>query len=215
MKFQQLAGFGLASLGTWSKAVAAVPAERLEERQASSSTAAASSTTSRVPDGQCTNSPSTRSCWKNGYSIATDFDKKFPTTGNTITYDWTITNTTCNPDGAGSRICLLVNGQYPGPMLHATWGDNVVVTVRNQMQDNATGVHWHGVRQWHSTGYDGVGGVTECPIAPGDSKTYYFQVTQFGSSWYHSHYSSQYGDGIVGPIVFDGPASVSPSDCYD
>ena len=49
------------------------------------------------------------------------------------------------------------------------------------------------------------------PIAPGDSKTYTFRCTQFGVSWYHSHHSAQYGDGIIGSIVINGPAS----DNYD
>ncbi|KEF60638.1 uncharacterized protein A1O9_02199 [Exophiala aquamarina CBS 119918] len=77
------------------------------------------------------------------------------------------------------------------------------------MQDNGTSVHWHGVRQWHSADQDGTNGITECPIAPGDTRTYKFQVTQYGSSLYHSHFSAQYGDGIVGPIVFEGPASAN------
>lgn len=49
----------------------------LVERQASTST--------KVPDGACTNSPSTRNCWNNGYSVSTDFDKKFPPSGKTVT----------------------------------------------------------------------------------------------------------------------------------
>jgi len=108
-------------------------------------------------------------------------------------------------------MCFLVNGQFPGPLLRATWGDTVIVNVHNAMKDNGTGIHWHGVRQYHSCGSDGVGGLTECPIAPGNSKQYKFQVTQYGTGWYHSHYSSQYGEGVLGPIIFDGPASVSYS----
>lgn len=50
-------------------------------------------------------------------------------------------------------------------------------------------------------------GLTECPLAPGQSKTYTFQATQFGTTWYHSHFSAQYGDGAVGSIVINGPAS--------
>lgn len=129
--------------------------------------------------------------------------------GKTVTYDLTITNSTCNPDGHGERLCLLINGQYPGPTIRASWGDQLVINVHNQMQDNGTSVHWHGVRQYHSTGSDGVNGLTECPLAPGDSKTYSFQVTQFGSSWYHSHHSSQYGDGVIGTMIFDGPATAN------
>ncbi|KAF2860097.1 multicopper oxidase [Piedraia hortae CBS 480.64] len=150
-----------------------------------------------------------QACWTAGYSIATDFDKKFPVTGNTVTYDLTLTNSTCNPDGNGNQPCLLINNQYPGPLIRATWGDRLVVTVHNKMQNNGTGIHWHGVRQYHSVASDGVGGITECPIAPGDSKTYDFTVTQFGTSWYHSHFTVQYGAGIVGPIIFDGPATAN------
>lgn len=56
---------------------------------------------------------------------------------------------------------------------------------------------------------DGVSGITECPIPPkGGSKTYTFLATQYGTSWYHSHYSSQYANGIVGSILIHGPAAL-------
>ena len=54
---------------------------------------------------------------------------------------------------------------------------------------------------------DGVNGITQCPIAPGDYFVYKFKVTQYGSSWYHSHYSVQYADGAVGPLTLHGPTS--------
>lgn len=47
----------------------------------------------------------------------------------------------------------------------------------------------------------------ECPIAPGDSLTYKFQATQHGSAWYHSHHTTQYGDGLLGPLIINGPAT--------
>jgi FtsP/CotA-like multicopper oxidase with cupredoxin domain len=68
-------------------------------------------------------------------------------------------------------------------------------------------MHWHGIRQMNSGNMDGTNGVTECPIPPGGSRTYTFLLTQFGSSWYHSHHSAQYGDGVLGPIVIAGPAT--------
>ena len=201
MRLHQIAGICLVAF-TSASLGAAVPAE-VERR--------ATSTTSRVADAACTNGPLTRSCWKNGYSIATDFDLKFPTTGNTVTYNLEVVNGTCNPDGhdygSTPRVCLTFGGQIPGPIIRATWGDNLVINVKNSMKDNGTSIHWHGVRQYHSTGDDGVNGLTECPIAPGDTKTYRFQVTQFGTSWFHAHYASQYGDGVVGTMIFDGPAS--------
>lgn len=56
---------------------------------------------------------------------------------------------------------------------------------------------------------DGVNGVTQCPIAPGDSFSYTWRAMQYGSSWYHSHYSVQYADGAVGPIVSLGSFAAS------
>lgn len=176
---------------------------------ASITSSASSSTSSsiKVADASCTNGPLTRACWGNGYSISTDFDEKWPTTGNTVTYNFELTNTTCNPDGNGERVCLLINGQMPGPTVYANWGDTVQITVKNSLPSNGTGIHWHGVRQLNTNTQDGTNGITECPLAPGDTKTYTFQATQYGTSWYHSHFSSQYGDGVVGGLVFEGPAT--------
>lgn len=159
-------------------------------------------------NASCTNSPTSRNCWTSGYDIDTDFDTDWPTTGNTVSYDLTITNTTLAPDGYERQV-FAINGQYPGPTIYADWGDMISVTVTNDMQDNGTTIHWHGVRQYHSNSQDGVPGVTECPIAPGQTKTYTFQATQYGTSWYHSHFSCQYGDGVLGPIVINGPATAN------
>ncbi len=73
----------------------------------------------------------------------------------------------------------------------------------------STGIHWHGVRQLNNNVHDGAPGVTECPIAPGSSKTYKFRVSQYGTSWYHTHFSAEYAYGVTGSIVFNGPASAN------
>jgi FtsP/CotA-like multicopper oxidase with cupredoxin domain len=160
-----------------------------------------------VADAACTNGANSRACWSDGFSIKTDFDQKHPVTGVTVPFNLEITNTTCSPDGNGKQQCYLINGQFPGPTITANWGDTLSITVKNSLQDNGTSLHWHGIRQLNSVGNDGVGGLTECPIAPGQSRTYTFLATQFGTSWYHSHYSSQYGMGVSGQIVINGPAS--------
>ena len=56
---------------------------------------------------------------------------------------------------------------------------------------------------------DGVPGVTQCPIPPAGSFTYRFRATSYGTSWYHSHFSLQYSDGVLGPIVVYGPSSAN------
>jgi FtsP/CotA-like multicopper oxidase with cupredoxin domain len=53
-------------------------------------------------------------------------------------------------------------------------------------------------------------GITECPIpGNGTSKTYRFICNEFGTTWYHSHYTAQYGDGVLGTIIINGPASAN------
>jgi FtsP/CotA-like multicopper oxidase with cupredoxin domain len=56
---------------------------------------------------------------------------------------------------------------------------------------------------------DGVNAITQCPIPPGQSFTYVFNVTQYGTSWYHSHYSLQYAAGALGPLTIYGPTSMA------
>jgi FtsP/CotA-like multicopper oxidase with cupredoxin domain len=104
---------------------------------------------------------------------------------------------------------MLINDQYPGPVIRAKWGDTVVINVKNNLAHNGTGIHWHGIRQLNSCQDDGVPGVTECPIAPGKTRQYKFRATQFGTTWYHSHFSAQYGDGVVGTMIIDGPATAN------
>ena len=77
------------------------------------------------------------------------------------------------------------------------------------MEDNGTSVHWHGLRQLNTNSMDGTNGVTECPLAPGQSRLYTFQATQHGTFWYHSHYSAQYSEGIFGAIIINGPATAN------
>ncbi|KAH7083069.1 multicopper oxidase-domain-containing protein [Paraphoma chrysanthemicola] len=132
-----------------------------------------------------------------------------PKTCRTVYYNLDITNTTLSPDGAESRIALAVNGQMPGPLLEASWGDTVVVTVNNKLRDNGTSIHFHGIRQLNNSEHDGVPAITQCPIAPGDSFTYKWTATNYGTSWYHSHYAIQAWEGVFGPMIIHGPTSAS------
>jgi FtsP/CotA-like multicopper oxidase with cupredoxin domain len=43
--------------------------------------------------------------------------------------------------------------------------------------------------------------VQECPIAPGKTRQYVFKCTQFGTTWYHSHWSAQYAEGTLGTLI--------------
>lgn len=183
-----------------------VPIEgNLVQRQASKSLTPSATSTNK-PDSKCTNGPFTRQCWGNGFSIATNYDSTWPVTNKVVSYHLEVTNTTLAPDGA-PRVVYAINGQFPGPTIRASWGDILEITVKNSLTTNGTSFHWHGIRQFKTNHMDGTNGVTECPLAPGKSRTYRFLCTQFGTTWYHSHYSDQYTDGVVGTMIIDGPAT--------
>jgi FtsP/CotA-like multicopper oxidase with cupredoxin domain len=55
---------------------------------------------------------------------------------------------------------MTFNGTIPGPTLTADWGDTFVIHVTNNMQENGTAIHWHGLRQLNNTEFDGVRSVS-------------------------------------------------------
>ncbi|KXJ94871.1 Cupredoxin [Microdochium bolleyi] len=159
------------------------------------------------PAGSC-NTPSNRNCWTDGFDIKTDYEKKAPE-GVIRDFYLEVTNTTIAPDGY--RVPrMLFNGTYPGPTLEGNWGDTFRITVKNSLENlNGTSIHWHGIRQLNTNWMDGVSGVTECPTPPGESFTYVWKAEQYGVSWYHSHFSLQYADGLVGALKINGPSSMN------
>lgn len=157
------------------------------------------------PKGICSHSPTDRACWGK-FDLSTNYYEEVPYTGVTREYWLNIVNTTAAPDG-NERVVLTVNGTIPGPTIIADWGDEVVVHVKNSMKNNGTGIHFHGIRQNGTNYMDGVPAVTQCPIAPGDSFTYRWRASQYGSTWYHSHFAVQAWDGVQGGLIINGPAT--------
>ncbi|KAH7083608.1 laccase-1 precursor [Paraphoma chrysanthemicola] len=161
-----------------------------------------------VPRAACSgNTASTRSSWCD-YSTDTDYSSIVPDTGVTREYWLELTDVTVAPDGV-SRSAMAVNGTIPGPTLFADWGDTVTIHVTNSLADsrNGTSIHWHGIRQNYTNDQDGVTSITQCPTAPGDTVTYTWRATQYGSSWYHSHFALQAYQGIFGGLIINGPAT--------
>lgn len=142
------------------------------------------------------------------YDINTDYEALAPP-GTTREYFIEISEKDISPDGYSKPLAKVVNGSYPGPLIEACWGDEIIVHVTNQLPDNGTTIHWHGIRQLHTNEMDGVNGVTQCPIAQGSTFTYSFKALQYGHTWYHSHYSRQYTDGVAGPLLIHGPSSAN------
>lgn len=129
-----------------------------------------------------------------------------PDTGVVRRYNWEISRGQLAPDGF-LKDGIFINGGYPGPVLEANWGDTFEITIHNNISgpEEGTSLHWHGINQKGTPWFDGVPGASQCPIAPGSSFTYRFKADQYGTSWYHAHYSAQYTDGIFGPMVIYGP----------
>ncbi len=92
------------------------------------------------------------------------------------------------------------NGQTPGPTIEAVEGDQVRILVTNKLPE-PTAVHWHGVIL--PSGMDGVGGLNQRYIAPGDTFAYEFTLKQHGTQMYHSHGDEmvQIGLGTMGFFV--------------
>ncbi|KAH7403702.1 laccase 3 [Cadophora sp. MPI-SDFR-AT-0126] len=155
----------------------------------------------------CDNSASDRSCWGD-YDLSTNYYDEVPDTGVTREYYFEVQNITAAPDGV-ERVVLCVNGTVPGPTIIADWGDTVVVHLTNALTNNGTSLHFHGIRQNMTNQNDGVPAITQCPLAPGDTMTYTWRATQYGSSWYHSHFAVQAWDGIFGGIIINGPATAN------
>lgn len=124
--------------------------------------------------------------------------------------DLVVQNEDISPDGF-LRSGVLVGDSFPGPLIRGIKGDRFRINVTNLLTDNetmeaSTSIHWHGIHQTHTNWEDGSAGVTQCPIPSKHSFVYEFDVHhQAGTFWYHSHYSTQYCDGLRGPFVVYDP----------
>ena len=108
---------------------------------------------------------------------------------------------------------LAYNGSVPGPTLRVQQGSEIVVTVTNDADVEAT-VHWHGLRLENR--YDGVPHDTQKPIPIGGTFTYRVRFPDEGLYWYHPHIREDYtqDSGLYGNIVVEpnDPAAWPPCD---
>jgi len=96
------------------------------------------------------------------------------------------------------------NGQYPGPLIRTAQNATVVVRFRNETSLPNT-VHWHGVRL--DNRFDGVPGVTQDLVQPGDSFTYRIRFPDAGIYWYHPHHREDITQdlGLYGNMMVNSP----------
>jgi FtsP/CotA-like multicopper oxidase with cupredoxin domain len=100
------------------------------------------------------------------------------------------------------------DGKIPGPTLRLRRGEPVRIIVENKLDQDTT-VHWHGIRLPNAM--DGVPGLTQPPIKPGESFTYEFTPPDAGTFWYHPHANSlqQLGRGLAGALIVEDPGPVA------
>jgi manganese oxidase len=101
----------------------------------------------------------------------------------------------------GSRArCWGYNGTTPGPTLEAVEGDRVRIFVTNRLPEHTT-IHWHGILL--PSGMDGVGGLSQPHIRPGETYVYEFTLRQHGTHMYHPHADEmvQMAYGMMGMFI--------------
>ncbi len=106
------------------------------------------------------------------------------------------------------------NGVVPGPEIRVTEGDRVRVILKNELDDESTAIHFHGLLI--PNGMDGVPFLTQPPVRPGESFTYDFVARNPGSHMYHSHMNSalQVTKGLLGAFIIE-PKDKSTYPAFD
>jgi FtsP/CotA-like multicopper oxidase with cupredoxin domain len=99
-------------------------------------------------------------------------------------------------------------GSLPGPEIRVRQGDLVEVTLANQDIADGVTLHWHGYPV--PNGEDGVAGVTQDAVAPGQTFSYRFIAREVGTYWYHTHQVSTEGvqRGLFGALIVEPTAPI-------
>ena len=109
--------------------------------------------------------------------------------------------------------CWGFNGRVNSTVIEAVEGERVRIYVTNRLPVS-TSIHWHGF--FLPNGMDGVGGLTQPYIKPGDTAKYEWTIRQHGTLMYHSHHDemTQMGMGMIGMFVVH-PRNPTPEDRVD
>ena len=96
--------------------------------------------------------------------------------------------------------CWGYNGTTPGPTIEAFEGDRVRILVTNNLPE-PTSIHWHGILL--PNGMDGVSGLNQPAIGPGETWAYEFTLRQHGTHMYHPHADemTQMAFGMMGMLI--------------
>ncbi|XP_059657474.1 monocopper oxidase-like protein SKU5 [Cornus florida] len=123
-----------------------------------------------------------------------------------VSYDFEVSYITASPLGVPQQV-IAINKEFPGPTINVTTNNNVVVNVRNKLDEDLL-ITWAGIQQRRSSWQDGVLG-TNCPIPSKWNWTYQFQVKdQIGSFFYFPSLNFQRASGGFGGIIINNRAII-------
>ncbi len=113
----------------------------------------------------------------------------------------TLSATPLTVDLAGRSVSTWgYDGSVPGPLVRATAGDLLRLTLVNQLPADTT-IHWHGIRLRNAA--DGVPGLTQDPVRPGGTFGYEFTAPDPGTYFFHPHVGVQLDRGLYAPMIID------------
>lgn len=75
-----------------------------------------------------------------------------------------------------NRMGIAINDVIPGPAIIVYENQKVIVHVHNLLLSDSVTIHWHGLHMKGTPWMDGVGWISQCPIASGQTFTYEFKV---------------------------------------
>ena len=128
-----------------------------------------------------------------------------PSGGPRININWNLTWVNVAPDGY-IRPMIGVNGQWPPPAITLNYGDEMILAITNNLGNESSSIHFHGIFQNKTTFDDGPTFTSQCPIPPGNTFIYQFVALQVGTYWWHGHHAGQYIDGLRGAFIIKNPS---------
>ncbi|CAF1238781.1 unnamed protein product [Didymodactylos carnosus] len=130
-------------------------------------------------------------------------------------YSLTVTYGILSPDCVQANVSrqssLLINGQFPGPEIRASYGDILIINVFNKLESEDLTIHFHGLFMNNTPHLDGVPYISQSPIKPNASFTHVFRVQLVGTFFYHSHVGLQ-AVTVFGALILENKLSQSLSD---
>ncbi|GIN41228.1 hypothetical protein J19TS1_41770 [Heyndrickxia oleronia] len=113
---------------------------------------------------------------------------------------------------SGKKVKAWVYNGTIAPQLRVKEGEMIEIKLENKDIESGVTIHWHGYNVPNAM--DGVPGMTQDAVKPGESFTYKFRANQVGTYWFHSHQQSseQVQRGLFGSLIVDPKNETEPID---